>query len=258
MSIEPPVSRIGLNGIPLTPMSLDRAFHWIIDRAARPGAVSIVTTVNLQLLRTARTHPAFATVLRERAAVNLVDGAPVAWLLRHQGVVDAVTAPGSDLTRRLLVSEQTRGPGVFLLGDAPATIEAVRERGRNEGWGATIRGAESPAPEVVDNPRSSEAVVERINATRARILLVAFGAPRQELWLDRWRDRLDVRVAIGIGGSLKFIAWPQRRAPSWMRHNGLEWLHRLGLEPARLLPRYARDASELGRLLATQLISGRR
>lgn len=249
MSIEPPASRAVLNGIPLTPIGLDEAFDWIIERTDRRGPVSLVATVNVQLLRTARESSAFATVLRERTAMNLVDGWPVAWLLRHRGLVDAVTAPGADLTRRLLGSERSRRPGIFLLGDTPATLGALRERAVAEGWAPAIRGAESPPPEVVDDARGSEALVTRVNASGARILLVAFGAPRQELWLDRWRNRLEVGVAIGIGGSLKFIAWPRRRAPSWMRRNGLEWLHRAGLEPARLVPRYARDAIELARLL---------
>lgn len=249
MFIEAPVSH--LNGIPLAPIGLDEAFEWVLDRAEGSGSLSLVTTVNMQLLRTARANAAFAAVLRERTAMNLVDGAPVAWLLRHRGIAGAVTAPGADLTRRLLVSARTRSSGLFLLGDAPSTLEALGERASAEGWAAAIRGTESPPPEIVDDDRSSEALVHRINAAGARILLVAFGAPRQELWLDRWRDKLDARVAIGIGGSLKFIAWPQRRAPSWMRRNGLEWLHRMSLEPIRLLPRYARDASELARLLTT-------
>jgi N-acetylglucosaminyldiphosphoundecaprenol N-acetyl-beta-D-mannosaminyltransferase len=252
MSIEPPASRVALNGIPLTPIGVDEAFEWVIARTQRSEPLSLLTTVNVQLLRAARTNAAFAAVLRERTAMNLVDGWPVAWLLRQRGIAAAVTAPGADLTRRLLLSERTRRPGIFLLGDAPATLDALRERATAESWAAAIRGAESPPPEVVDDARSSEQLVERINATSARILLVAFGAPRQELWLDRWRDKLEACVAIGIGGSLKFIAWPQRRAPSWMRRNGLEWLHRMSLEPIRLLPRYVADASELARLLAAR------
>src|SRR3569623_457167 len=251
MSIEAPASHAQLNGIPLTPIGLDEAFEWVIDRSEHPGPLSIVATVNVQLLRTARTNAAFAAVLRERTAMNLVDGWPGAWLLRQRGIGDAVTAPGADLTRHLLGSERTRQPGIFLLGDAPATIHAVLERASAEGWAPVIRGTESPPPEVVDDASGNKHLVRRINASGARIVLVAFGAPRQELWLDRWRDKLEARVAIGIGGSLKFIAWPRRRAPSWMRRNGLEWLHRASLEPVRLLPRYVRDASELARLLAT-------
>lgn len=240
MSTAAPTS---LNGIPLTPIDLERAVDWVIERTEQRGPLSLVATVNMQLLRTARTNPAFAAVLRERTAMNLVDGAPVAWLLRRQGLSTAVTAPGADLTRELLRSERARRAGIFLLGDSSTTLDVLRE-----GWSASIRGAESPPAEVVDGGRSRD-VVDRINASGARILLVAFGAPRQELWVDRWRDALDARVAIGIGGSLKFIAWPQRRAPSWMRRHGLEWLHRASLEPVRLLPRYIRDASELARLL---------
>src|SRR3569623_994542 len=83
MSIEAPASHAQLNGIPLTPIGLDEAFEWVIDRSEQPGPLSIVATVNVQLLRTARTNAAFAAVLRERTAMNLVDGWLVAWLRRR-------------------------------------------------------------------------------------------------------------------------------------------------------------------------------
>lgn len=213
--------------------------------------MSLVTTINLQLMRTARVNARFANILKNRSAVNLVDGWPVARLLRVRGV-HASTAPGSDLTRLLLRSNGASRTGVFLLGDTAVTLDALRRRAIAEGWEGAISGAESPAPDEVDNERASAQIVDRINSTRARVLLVAFGAPRQELWLDKWANALSARVAIGVGGSFKFIAWPDLRAPGWMRYGGLEWLHRLALEPARLFPRYARDAVELARLAITE------
>lgn len=244
-----PRGRLHLGGIPLDPMTLSEASEFVLARSATNEPMAIVSTINLQFLRTARYDEAFAHVLRNESALNLIDGAPVIWALRRRGHRHVTRAPGADLTNYLLKSERARPLGLFLLGDEPQTISALRERARNEKWNRNIRGAETPSPDEVDNERSSEAIVNRINQSGARILLVAFGAPRQELWLKRWRGSLMPRVAIGIGGSLKFIADPTRRAPQWMRRCGLEWLHRVSLEPRRLLPRYSRDALELARLL---------
>jgi N-acetylglucosaminyldiphosphoundecaprenol N-acetyl-beta-D-mannosaminyltransferase len=248
----PATERVRLNGIPLDPLTLDQACEWIFEHAAMSSPLSIVTTVNVQLMRVASTNAAFAHVLEHRSALNLVDGWPIAWLLRLRGVDDAVRTPGSDLTARLLRSSRAADVGVYLLGDMDDTLVAVRDRARSEGWASTLRGADAPSRAAVDADRSSEALVERINASGAGILLVAFGAPRQELWLARWHERLRPRIGIGIGGSLKFVAWPERRAPRWIRDSGLEWLHRLSLEPARLLPRYTLDAAALMRIALSE------
>ena len=70
------------------------------------------------------------------------------------------------------------------------------------------------------------------------LLLVAFGAPKQELWIDRFAERLGPAVAMGVGGSLDFITGRVRRAPAWMSRAGLEWLFRLLQEPRRMWRRY--------------------
>lgn len=241
-----------LNGIPLSPFSVEQALTWILERVAHPGSLSIVTTVNLQFLRLARFDARFLDMLRHEAALNLVDGWPVEWLLRRAGNSRVSRAPGSDLTRALLESPAAGMFGIYLLGDAPSTLDAVLRRGAASGWGDGVKGVCSPPREAVDDDRRSEELVHRINASGAKILLVAFGAPRQERWLSRWSSSLQARVGIGIGGSLKFIASPRRRAPKWMRRSGLEWLHRFVVEPKRLGPRYARDGLELVRLLAAQ------
>jgi N-acetylglucosaminyldiphosphoundecaprenol N-acetyl-beta-D-mannosaminyltransferase len=245
----PALPAIGyLNSVPLTPLSLPDAVHWVMERAAEPGDLQIVATINLQFLRLARFDPNFAKLLRRHTAVNLVDGRPVAWLLRRITGCEVPLSPGSDLTAALLKSDIARNLGIYLVGDAPETLRAVQERALREGWVGTIFGSESPPREAVDSPIRSREIVERINSSGAKIVLVAFGAPRQEYWLRQWMPYLRARVGVGIGGSLKFVAWPRRRAPHWMRQRGFEWLHRFSLEPLRLGPRYARDTVELLRL----------
>jgi N-acetylglucosaminyldiphosphoundecaprenol N-acetyl-beta-D-mannosaminyltransferase len=76
------------------------------------------------------------------------------------------------------------------------------------------------------------------------VLLVAYGAPNQELWIRRMSDRLGVMVAIGVGGSFDYLTGRVPRAPAWMRRAGLEWLFRLIRQPWRIrrmavLPMYA-------------------
>ena len=81
-------------------------------------------------------------------------------------------------------------------------------------------------------------MIERINRSGADLLLVAMGAPRQDLWIQRVLSQLEVRVAIGVGGLFDFYSGRKQRAPQWMREMGMEWAYRLWLEPRRLWRRY--------------------
>jgi len=98
--------------------------------------------------------------------------------------------------------------------------------------------AGSPAP-------SSDAETAAIISTyKPHVLLVAYGHPNQELWIDRNCDSLGVAVAMGVGGAFDYLTERVPRAPAWMRRAGLEWLFRLIRQPWRIrrmavLPIYA-------------------
>ena len=105
--------------------------------------------------------------------------------------------------------------------------------------GLQIVGAYSGSPAADEE----DAIVERINQSNADILFVAYGAPEQDKWIARNLPRLQVKMAMGIGGAFDFIAGVVPRAPIWMQRMGLEWLFRLYLQPWRIrrmlrLPRF--------------------
>jgi N-acetylglucosaminyldiphosphoundecaprenol N-acetyl-beta-D-mannosaminyltransferase len=109
-----------------------------------------------------------------------------------------------------------------------------------ENPGLIIAGTYAGSPSI----REEDEICSRIEAAHPHILLVAYGPPRQDLWISRTMPRLRVPVAIGVGGSFDFVAGVAVRAPRWMRSAGLEWLHRLIREPWRwrrmlTLPRFA-------------------
>ena len=86
-------------------------------------------------------------------------------------------------------------------------------------------------------------------------MLVALGCPKQDLFIQQYLDDLGCRVAVGVGGTFNFIAGRIRRAPRWMQKTGLEWVHRLAMEPRRLLGRYLRDGLCFLRLSAGIMVS---
>ncbi len=248
--MPPSADSVCVGGVPIHAISLPAVLEFVAARLVPRAPFGLIATVNLDFLRIARRHAAFRAILQHGTMLNVADGWPVKWLARRAGNAVYRTT-GSDLVPALLADPAIGSSGVFLLGDTNSTLAAVRDRGAREKWGTAIAGARSPAPnELCDAERSID-LVREINASGAGVLLVALGAPRQELWMSRWRDQLRPAVGIGIGAALRFLAHPERRAPRLIQSLGLEWAHRLQREPRRLGARYAADAVEFGRLLLT-------
>jgi N-acetylglucosaminyldiphosphoundecaprenol N-acetyl-beta-D-mannosaminyltransferase len=134
----------------------------------------------------------------------------------------------------LCESAARAGLPIYLLGARPGIARAAADAMVQRYPELVVAGARDGYFQSDEEP----GVVDAINASGARILLVAFGAPRQELWIARWRDRLEVPVAMGVGGLFDFYSGRIARAPVWMREIGLEWVYRLMQEPGRMWRRY--------------------
>lgn len=167
------------------------------------------------------------------------DGVGLLWAAKQRGHPLPERVTGSDGVPIIAERAAQQGWRVYLLGAAEGIAERAAAVLCQRYPGLQIAGtfSGSPAPEAED------ALVERINASDADILFVAYGAPTQDKWIARNLPRLRVHVAMGVGGSFDFIAGIIPRAPQWMRRAGLEWLYRLYLQPRRIgrmmrLPRF--------------------
>jgi N-acetylglucosaminyldiphosphoundecaprenol N-acetyl-beta-D-mannosaminyltransferase len=164
---------------------------------------------------------------------------------------------GVDLIPELAKLSAERGYRIFVLGSKEENARMATEILEARYPGALFVGRYSPEEKALGD-MDDEEILSRVHAARPDILLVAFGNPKQELWIDRNRERLGVRVAIGIGGSLDMIAGRVRRAPKFVQKMHLEWMFRLLQEPRRLLPRYALDMIALMRHLPREFMANRR
>jgi N-acetylglucosaminyldiphosphoundecaprenol N-acetyl-beta-D-mannosaminyltransferase len=108
---------------------------------------------------------------------------------------------------------------------------------RRDHPGIQIVGGYSP-PFRDLTPDEEDALAEQINAAKPDVLWVGIGVPKQEKWMARMRDRLEVPVMCGVGAAFDFHAGRISQAPRWMQERGLEWTYRIVQEPRRLLPRY--------------------
>lgn len=136
-----------------------------------------------------------------------------------------------------LCTQRARPLRFFLLGSRPGVaVQAARHL--VEKLGQQVVGTCDGYAEYAE---AGEGLVERINASGAEVVLVAFGNPGQETWILDHCAASSAPVMFGVGALLDFLSGNARRAPPWVRTLHLEWLFRLLLEPRRLLKRYSWD-----------------
>lgn len=223
-----------------------------IERLMRAGAGGAVFTPNVDHVVRAERDPDFRAAYAA-ADVVLADGMPLVWASRLAGAPLPERVAGSDLVVPLAHRASQIGCRLFLLGGAPGDAEkaaAVLER-----RGVRIAGVAAPRVELEEAARAANrALAERVRASGARLVYVALGAPKQEIWIHRHRALVGQAVMVGVGASLAFVAGTVPRAPAWMSRAGAEWVHRLATNPGRLWRRYLVDdlgfAAILWRMLA--------
>ncbi len=199
-----------------------------------------IATVNPEFIMKAEEDESFQRVL-QGSDLCLPDGIGLLFASRWLGQPLPERVAGSDFVYKLAALSAENGWQLFLLGAEKGVAQEAATVLEDMFQGLVIAGTYSGSPAASEN----ETIVHQINASEADVLYVAFGAPGQDKWIDHNRDSLQtVRVAMGVGGSLDFIAGRSVRAPRWIQRFGLEWLHRLIKEPWRwrrmlALPRFA-------------------
>jgi N-acetylglucosaminyldiphosphoundecaprenol N-acetyl-beta-D-mannosaminyltransferase len=184
----------------------------------------------------------------EAASLNLVDGQPLIWASYLLGSPLPEKVSGSDLIVPLVRRAEQRKWRVYFIGGAPG-VGALAAEKLKEQYDVDIVGIESPMVSKTGEPADGQVVIERMAAKRPHLVFVAFGAPKQELFIRRALPAIRPAVAIGVGAGFDFIAGKMRRAPRWMSKSGLEWVFRLAQEPRRLAKRYLLDDPKFASIL---------
>jgi N-acetylglucosaminyldiphosphoundecaprenol N-acetyl-beta-D-mannosaminyltransferase len=201
----------------------------LLRRALAERVPHVVTTPNPEIVMAARGDASFRAVLN-RATLNIPDGIGLVLAARLLGDRLREHVQGTDLVHRLAAESPAAGWRWFLLGGW-CDVGARAGRALQAQYpGLEIAGSAPGSP----RPEDDEATQALIRATgRVDVILVAYGAPRQECWLDRNLAALEIPVGIGVGGVLNYLSGDAPRAPLWVRRLHFEWLHRLITQPWR-------------------------
>ncbi len=246
MTVEPyvqsPLPYETLFGLSFCKLTLEATVEEMGRRAvSRQGSIVVTCNVDHVVLR-AR-NPDFARAYGE-ADIVTADGAPLVAFskLVRRRLPGRVT--GADIVANLPALAANRGLRVALVGGAPGVAAAAAQRLIADEPGMPVPLAVAPPMGLELGSTADEAIVEQLQAYDPHVVVVCFGAPKQELWMHRHHKDLPGSVLVGGGAALDFVVGLQRRAPGWVQKAGCEWTWRLAHDFRRLARRYlVQDAS---------------
>lgn len=219
---------ISILGVPIHPHTYSSWLEAVGQWITAADRLYHVCTVNPEFIVIAQSTPFFYQVLSQADAC-LADGTGLLLAARWLGQPLPSRVTGSDGVPKLAEQAAQEGWRLFLLGAAVGVAEQAAAQLQQANPTLQIVGTYAGSP----SDDEAEGIIEMVNSSQADILLVAYGAPKQDLWIAQHRERLQVKVAMGVGGSFDFIAGVIPRAPYWMRRIGIEWLFRLIRQPSR-------------------------
>jgi N-acetylglucosaminyldiphosphoundecaprenol N-acetyl-beta-D-mannosaminyltransferase len=226
--------------------------NWI---ARRQGCRYIAVT-GMHGVMEAQRDPGFRAVLHS-ADLVVADGTPLVWLGRLQGLAIPRRVYGPELMLEFFACTREKRYRHFFYGGAPGVADLLASKFVDRFPGTFVAGTFSP-PYRPLAPQEEEEVVRSLNASRADVIWVGLGTPKQERWMHRLRQSLTAPVLVGVGAAFDFHTGRLRSAPRWMGDHGLEWLFRLVQEPARLWRRYLLYGSQFVVLVLLEQLGFRR
>jgi N-acetylglucosaminyldiphosphoundecaprenol N-acetyl-beta-D-mannosaminyltransferase len=220
-------------------MTLEYSAAWVIhalkNRESR--APLLIMGPNAQLVTLASRHSRFAAALRA-ADLAVPDGISIVLAARllNQRLPERVT--GGDLMERLCIEAAHHNLSVFFLGGLTGAAEKTAHKFECNHPGFRTAGVCCPSPGFENDPSECARIRQIIASVQPDLLCVAFGAPKQEIWMHENCLDLPIGAAISVGAAFDTQSGLRKRAPKWTHRLGIEWLYRLIREPRRLWRRY--------------------
>lgn len=199
------------------------------EEMVRTTGVSMIVTPNPEIVMAGYQDPSFRDILNQ-ADLCTPDGIGVVYASRMLKDPVPERVAGFDLTVGLLKSIAKTGEGVFLFGAKPGVAERAKANLEATYQGLQVVGCR----DGYFKPEEEPEIIEQINQSGAKLLLVCLGAPKQEKWMYQNRDKLKVNLCMGVGGALDVFAGEVKRAPEIFIKCNLEWFYRLLKQPSRI------------------------
>ncbi len=208
----------------------EQVLSWAKTRASR-----YICIANVHVLMEAHDSPQYSQIVNSADLVT-PDGMPLVWILRWKGHPDQQRVYGPTLMLHILEVAARENIPVGFYGSSPEVLQSLLARMQARFPNLKVAYSFSPPFQEMSQEEDAE-IVDRINASSARILFVGLGCPKQEKWMAEHQGRVNA-VMLGVGVAFDFHAGVKAQSPAWMQKIGLEWFYRLVTEPHRLWWRY--------------------
>jgi N-acetylglucosaminyldiphosphoundecaprenol N-acetyl-beta-D-mannosaminyltransferase len=239
--VEQEGTRVRIDDVAFDSVTMRESVMRIVAMARERERARSVCTGNVDHLVILSRDKGFKAAY-DAADLVLADGAPIVWLSRLAATEQRAVLPervaGSDLFWELVKASRETGLSLFFLGGLPGAAAKAAEIAESSHPGVKIAGTYCPPFETFSSAEEQRRIRRIVRAAHPDVLLVAFGAPKQEKWIAANKDSLGVPVSIGVGGSFEMAAGMVNRAPKWIQQAGLEWFFRFVQQPRRLFGRY--------------------
>lgn len=214
-------NRIRVLGVNFDPFSMDELID-VLEMRIRSNQKTLISFANPEFVVGAR-HNFFLREYLNKTDYNLADGVGILLAARMYGKRLSERITGTDFTQRLAAFSAQHGYGIYLLGGHVGVAVDASNRLKTRYPECKIAGLH----DGYFKPDEEDEIIDAINASNCTFLMVCLGNPKQEEWIDRNYNRLNVSVIFGNGGALDFASGRVSRAPVFMQKFGFEWLWRL-------------------------------
>ena len=212
----------------------DDACNFILEKT-RLNHSTYVCVSNVHMVMEAFDSAEFKRIVNNAALVT-PDGMPLVWALKALGLKNVERVYGPSLTPFICRKAEETGTPVGFYGGTPSLLKKLKEKLKVEFPKLDISYMFCPPFSPLTKDEDEE-IIKQIRSCGVKILFVGLGCPKQEVWMFRHCDNLEV-VMVGVGAAFDFMAGAKPQAPQFIQQAGLEWLYRLTTEPTRLWKRY--------------------
>lgn len=222
-----PLKQVEILGVNVNSLTMAQAVE-AVQQFIAEKKVALVATANAEMLMRSTRDEELKDILNQ-ADLVVPDGAGTVWAAGHLGEPMPERVAGFDLAQELMREAPARGDRIYFFGSAPGVADKAKAKAEELYPGIQVVGTRNGFFTEADEP----GIIAEIKAARPDILLAALGVPKQEKWLKKHMQELQVPVSIGVGGTLDVMAGVMERAPLWMQKAKLEWLFRGLKQPSR-------------------------
>lgn len=226
------VQIIKIFGVPISLIEFNTAVK-LVESLIQKRKSKFVALANVNTLNYAYQNKKYRQILQS-ADLVLRDGTGVKWAAKKMGADPKYNFVGTDFIPDFCRITADKKFKLYLLGARPGIAEAAAKALCRIAPGTIITGYHHG----YFDKRKEQDIIKQINNSAPDICLIAFGNPKQEIWISENLENFNIPVCIGVGALFDYLSGRIKRAPKWMLDAGIEWLFRLFFEPERLWKRY--------------------